>query len=91
MPRALEKLSPTEVKNTNKPGMYGDGGGLWLHVAPNALDEKGKPTKTGKSWIFRYMLDGKAREMGLGPVYTIGLAEARDMSPVSAHETELAS
>ncbi len=78
MPRALEKLSPAEVKNTNKPGMYGDGGGLWLHVGPNALDENGKPTKTGKSWIFRFMMDGKAREMGLGPVHTIGLSEARD-------------
>ena len=78
MPRLLEKLSPIEVKNTNKPGMYGDGGGLWLHVGPNALDENGKPTKTGKSWIFRFMIDGKAREMGLGAVYTIGLSEARD-------------
>ncbi|MDE2342597.1 MAG: tyrosine-type recombinase/integrase, partial [Betaproteobacteria bacterium] len=78
MPRALEKLSPAEVRNKNKPGMYGDGGGLWLHVGPNALDENGKPTKTGKSWIFRFMIDGKAREMGLGPVYTIGLAEARE-------------
>ncbi|HVE20710.1 MAG TPA: tyrosine-type recombinase/integrase [Acidocella sp.] len=78
MARKVEKLSPAAVKNTNRPGMYGDGGGLWLHVGPNALDENGKPTKTGKSWIFRFMLDGKAREMGLGPLYTIGLSEARD-------------
>ena len=78
--RALEKLSAAGVKNTNKPGMYGDGGGLWLHVGPNALDENGKPTKTGKSWIFRYMIAGKAREMGLGPVHTIGLSEARDLA-----------
>ncbi len=78
--RALEKLSAAGVKNTNKPGMYGDGGGLWLHVGPNALDENGKPTKTGKSWIFRYMIAGKAREMGLGPLHTIGLSEARDLA-----------
>jgi integrase len=80
MARKVEKLSPAAVKNANKPGMYGDGGGLWLHVGPNALDENGKPTKTGKSWIFRFMLDGKAREMGLGPLYTIGLSEARDLA-----------
>jgi integrase len=32
----------------------------------------------GKSWLFRFMLNGIAREMGLGPVHTIGLAEARE-------------
>ncbi len=47
MVRRLEKLSPAEVKNTNKQGMYGDGGGLWLHVGPNALDEKGKTKRKG--------------------------------------------
>ena len=30
-----------------------------------------------KSWIFRFTLDGRAREMGLGPVHTIPLADAR--------------
>jgi integrase len=80
MARKLEKLSPAAVKNAKVPGMYGDGGGLWLHVGPNAYDEKGQPTKTGKSWIFRFMLDGKAREMGLGPLHTIGLSEARDLA-----------
>lgn len=80
MARALEKLSAATIKNANAPGMYGDGGGLWLHVGPNALDEDGKPTKTGKSWIFRFMLDGKAREMGLGPLHTVGLSEARDLA-----------
>jgi integrase len=30
-----------------------------------------------KSWIFRFTLDGRAREMGLGPVHAIALAEAR--------------
>ncbi|MDE2390712.1 MAG: tyrosine-type recombinase/integrase, partial [Rhodospirillales bacterium] len=78
MAKAIEKLSPAAVKNANKPGIYGDGLGLWLHVGPKALDEDGKPTGTGKSWIFRYMIDGKAREMGLGPVHTIGLAEVRE-------------
>jgi hypothetical protein len=30
-----------------------------------------------KSWIFRFMLDGRSREMGLGPVRAIPLADAR--------------
>ena len=49
-----------------KPGMHGDGDGLWLQV-----------TRNGPSWIFRYSFDGRAREMGLGPLARVGLAEAR--------------
>ena len=47
--------------------MYHDGGGLYLQVS----------TGGAKSWIFRFMLDGRSREMGLGPVQAIPLAEAR--------------
>ena len=31
-----------------------------------------------RSWIFRYELDGERHDMGLGPLHTIGLAEARE-------------
>ncbi|WP_150681223.1 tyrosine-type recombinase/integrase [Pandoraea pneumonica] len=56
-----------KVTKTTKPGLYADGGGLYLQI-----------TKAGvKSWLFRYMLSGRARGMGLGPIHTIGLAEAR--------------
>jgi len=49
-----------------KPGMYADGGGLYLQV-----------TSGGASWIYRFMLNGRAREMGLGPLALFGLQEAR--------------
>jgi integrase len=68
MARLIEKLSPAKVQKEKKPGLYGDGAGLYLNVGPTG----------GKSWILRYMLDGKAREMGLGPLHTIGLSEARE-------------
>src|SRR5271156_4522426 len=68
MARKIGKLSPAEVRNKTIPGLYGDGGGLYLNVGPTG----------GKSWLFRFMLNGIAREMGLGPVHTIGLAEARE-------------
>jgi integrase len=68
MARKIDKLSPAKVKSERKPGLYGDGAGLYLHVGPTG----------GKSWLFRFMLNGTAREMGLGPVHTIGLAEARE-------------
>ena len=48
-------------------GMYHDGGGLYLQVSAAGA----------KSWIYRFMLDGRAREMGLGPLNVISLAEAR--------------
>jgi integrase len=68
MARTIEKLSPAKVQKEKKPGLYGDGAGLYLNVGPTG----------GKSWVLRYMRDGKAREMGLGPLHTIGLAEARE-------------
>jgi integrase len=60
-------MSALSVTRATGKGMYADGGGLYLQV-----------TATGaKSWIFRYMLHGRAREMGLGPLHTVSLAEAR--------------
>jgi len=55
MAREIGKLSALAVKNQNKPGLYGDGGGLYLQVTE----------VTAKTWIFRYMMAGKRRDMGL--------------------------
>ncbi len=68
MARTIGKLTPAKVKNATKAGLYGDGAGLWLNVGPTG----------GKSWLFRFMLNGRPRYMGLGPLHTIGLAEARE-------------
>lgn len=58
----------------NRPIRVGDGGGLYLQVAPGG----------SKSWLFRFTLRGKAREMGLGPVgdppAAVPLAEARSLA-----------
>ncbi|KQP04535.1 site-specific integrase [Methylobacterium sp. Leaf93] len=62
------KLTALAVQRQKTPGMYGDGGGLWLQVTG----------KGAKSWIFRFTLHGKAREMGLGSANTFSLAEARE-------------
>jgi len=55
---------------TAPPGRHGDGGGLYLLVrSPEA-----------RFWIFRYVRDGRMREMGLGPAAgrdAVSLAEAR--------------
>lgn len=67
MPLHLNKLTALAVARTSKPGYYGDGGGLWLQVAPSG----------SKSWIFRFKRDGRQREMGLGSLHTVDLARAR--------------
>ena len=67
MPRQIHRLAATKVDKTETPGMLADGGGLYLRVAKSG----------SKSWIFRFMLDGKAREMGLGSFTIIGLKKAR--------------
>jgi integrase len=68
MARGQQKLSARAVASITAPGRYGDGGGLWLQVSPTGT----------KAWLFRYMLNGSARHMGLGPVPLISLAEARE-------------
>ena len=56
-----------------KPGMHADGGNLYLQVS------LGPSGNRRNSWIFRYTLTGsKARDMGLGGVKDLTLAEARE-------------
>src|SRR5262245_34403283 len=69
--RGINKLSATKVANLKEPGRYADGGGLYLQVS-NVGDH------LTKAWLFRYMIDGRARAMGLGAVHTFSLAEARE-------------
>ncbi len=68
MGRAVQKLKALTLERlSKKPGLHSDGGGLCLRVS----------SSTARSWVLRYMLAGKAREMGLGPYPDISLAEAR--------------
>ena len=66
MARTTGRLTALKVSRAKLPGMYADGGGLYLQI-----------TEGGASWVYRYMLNGRAREMGLGPLALFGLQEAR--------------
>ncbi len=67
MHRDSNQLTAIEVAKKKKPGRYGDGGGLVLQVS-----------KWGtKAWLFRFEREGRERQMGLGPLSTISLADAR--------------
>jgi integrase len=59
----LTALEVTRAVKARKVGMLNDGGGLYL--------------KGGSSWIYRYALNGRKRDLGLGPALDIGLADAR--------------
>lgn len=63
----IHRLKALVVERAKEPGMYADGAGLYLQVARGG----------SKSWIFRYRFGGREREMGLGPLHTVSLAEAR--------------
>src|SRR5262249_48759647 len=69
--RESNKLSPRRIVKLNDVGRYADGGGLYLQVSRVVK-------RTTKAWIFRYMLDGRARHMGIGSIDDFTLAEARD-------------
>ncbi|GKY87391.1 hypothetical protein STA1M1_12600 [Sinisalibacter aestuarii] len=60
-------LTQMKAKNLDK-GKYADGRGLWLV----------KSRKDAGKWILRIVVDGKRREMGLGPWPDVSIAEARE-------------
>ncbi|HEY5107325.1 MAG TPA: tyrosine-type recombinase/integrase [Caulobacteraceae bacterium] len=79
MARAIERLNSLSVTRAKAPGLYPDGRGLYLRVGKSAGDSERVEAPAGpKSWVFRFMLNGRARYMGLGSLETVTLAEARD-------------
>ncbi|MDR3453810.1 MAG: integrase arm-type DNA-binding domain-containing protein [Rhodoferax sp.] len=69
MPRKAKELSPLAVSRLTKPGLHFVGGvaGLTLQISP---------TKA-RSWLLRYLVAGKRREMGLGGYPDVSLSDAR--------------
>ena len=63
-------LSVKRIARLSKPGRYADGHGLYLQVT----------SPTSRSWIFRYERNHRERFMGLGPLHTFTLDEAREMA-----------
>jgi integrase len=61
-------LTQKRIEKLKTPGRYSDAHQLYLQVQ----------SPTNKSWLFRYTFDGRERFMGLGPLHTIGLEEARE-------------
>lgn len=62
------KLTALEIAKASAPSVLHDGGGLYLRVTSSG----------GKSWVFRFQIGGKRRDMGLGPYPEVSLAKARE-------------
>jgi integrase len=69
MARAIHRLTGADLRR-KAAGYYADGGGLWLQVTV------GK--QVNRSWLYRYTISTRTREMGLGSLLNVGLSEARE-------------
>lgn len=62
-------LNDAKARTKNMaPGYHLDGRGLYLQVAAGG----------SKSWVLRYSIEGRKREMGLGSLEDFGVADARE-------------
>ena len=66
--RARNRLSASSITKSKAPGLYADGGGLYLRISTS-----GTP-----GWIFRYARNGKTHDHGLGRYPDVTLARARE-------------
>lgn len=81
MPQILKKLSESFVNSDLHSGYYADGGGLYLQVSISGT----------KSWIYRFSIAGRVRDMGLGSVRDVSLARARTKASEARLVRELGS
>ena len=61
-------LNAAKVRGLSRPGRHADGNGLYLVVDPSGA----------KRWMLRTVVAGRRRDIGLGSVRLVGLAEARE-------------
>lgn len=68
---ARHKLTDSKIRSLTKPGMHGDGDGLYLRIQSSG----------GRSWVFVWRRFGARREIGLGRygpgAWSVSLAAAR--------------
>jgi integrase len=67
MPRLVDQLTEAKIRALTTPGLHADGRGLYLQIRPGGA----------RSWIYRFTLNGRTRDMGLGPSANVSLVNAR--------------
>ncbi|MDT8288085.1 Arm DNA-binding domain-containing protein, partial [Roseomonas mucosa] len=77
MPKLTER-GVASAKPREKVYRLSDGDGLLLEVRPGG----------GRAWLFRFMMGGRRRDMGLGAYPEVGLAKARQKAREAAQQAE---
>jgi hypothetical protein len=68
MARLIHQLTEAKIRTLTKIGLHHDGAGLYLQIKPRGA----------RSWIYRFRLNGRARDMGLGAFVDVSLVKARE-------------
>jgi len=68
MARLIQQLTEQKIRGLKKVGLHHDGAGLYLQIRPGGA----------RSWIYRYRLNGRTRDQGLGALVDVSLVRARD-------------
>jgi len=67
MARLIQQLTEAKIR-TLTAGLHHDGAGLYLQIKPGGA----------RSWIYRFRLNSRTRDMGLGALVDVSLVKARD-------------
>lgn len=67
MARLVDQLTEAKIRTITKVGLHPDGRGLYLQIRDHGA----------RSWIYRYSLNGRTRDMGLGSLAEVSLVKAR--------------
>jgi integrase len=68
MARLIRQLTEAKIRTLTKIGLHHDGAGLYLQIRPGGA----------RSWVYRFRLNSKTRDMGLGALADVGLVKARE-------------
>ncbi len=68
----MGKLTAVKVRSLTEPGRYADGDGLFLELNGKA---------SGR-WLLRIQANGKRRDIGLGSLKAVSLADAREAASI---------
>ena len=67
MARLIQQLTEAKIR-TLTAGLHHDGAGLYLQIKPGGA----------RSWIYRFRLNARTRDMGIGSLADVGLVRARE-------------
>ena len=68
MARLIQKLTEAKIRTLTDIKLHPDGAGLYLQIKPGGA----------RSWIYRFRLNGRTRDMGLGALGDVSLVKARE-------------